>query len=43
MWISACEKTVTKFNQIRTQILFEISGNFYDDYRWHGSVPVYLF
>ena len=31
------------FNQIRIQTFLEISPNFYNDWRWNGSVSVYLF
>ena len=52
MWISAFEEneflknilfSVHLFNQIRMQTTFlEISANFYNDWRWHGSGSAYL-
>ena len=51
MWISAFEKNEFLINiwflvhlcsQIRMQTFLEISPNFYNHYRWHDFVSVYL-
>ena len=50
MWISALRKmsfwemfSVHLYSKIRMQTFLEISPSFYNDYRWHEFVSVYLF